>query len=89
MELLSKDIKSLIHRYIFDYYYCGVKAEYKREWLSDTFIWDDDEQCFIDLDGWGMVNWRPIVNGHFVSLDIYRFFGTYDRVATLCDNYWR
>ncbi len=87
LELLSRDIKQIIHRYIFDYGYDGVKAEYKREWLSDTFIWDDDEQCFIDLNGWGIVNWRPIVNGHFISSDIYRFFGNDINVGILPKNY--
>ncbi len=48
IELLSKDIKSIIHRYVFDYYYSNVKAEYKREWLSGLSYWDDDEHCLVD-----------------------------------------
>ncbi len=80
MELLSRDIKSIVHRYIIDYYYCRVKAEYKREWLSD---WNDREQCFVDDNDNYVANWRV---GHS-GCGIY-MFGADERVAVLSKNYY-
>ncbi len=85
MELLSRDIKTIIHRYIFDYYYCGVKDEYKYKWLSGDSYWDDDDQCFVDDDNY-TANWRYFNNGVCQGLTIYKFGASY-HIATLSKNY--
>ena len=78
MELLPRDIKAIIHRYIFDSYYSRVKVEYERIWQS---YWDDDEQCFADADSY-RANWRHFLNGICQGSVIYKFGSSYD-IATM------
>ncbi len=78
MELLPRDVNSIIHRYVFDYYYGNLRAEYKWKWW---YNWDDVEQSFKDDNNYYIANWREL-NDDYSDLGIYAF-GTYKRTATL------
>ncbi len=91
MELLSRDIKLIIHRYVFDYNYAKLKRQYRFSWLNGrsprTAFWDDGMECF-KYDGDVEVNWRYKYD-RCPGSTIFRFriFGKYCASSVLPNNY--
>ncbi len=89
MELLSRDIKFIVHRYIFDYNYTELKRQYRFSWLNNNTSWDDDRSCFMYADD-VEANWANKNDRHPGTSPIYRFRtikGDFRTNAVLPKNY--
>lgn len=58
MELLPKDIQTIVYRYIFDYKYMQVKHQYRDVWLLNNVIWCDEDYCFVNIKTGRIANRR-------------------------------
>ncbi len=68
MDRLSKDVRGIIDKYIFDYNYSKVKEQYRANWLNDdesdkrAINWSDKWTCFCLGNDAPIVNYRKLDN---------------------------
>ncbi len=66
MELLPKDIRNIVYRYILDSKYQIVIRNYNSVFLNGETYWNEHRQCLADHTSMvAIANWRPLGNKYY------------------------